>query len=145
MASTERIFFAGVATSAVLIGAGFGGGLILGKTALGPIPQTKMDQTKLADKPIPPARVVLPALTTAATNLPAPAQPVQAPISAVEPQAMPQPDPPKAVDAQKQHLEKEPQADRKAEAEKEHAERAARQKKAAERARHRLFAEKRAR
>src|SRR6185437_7701331 len=133
MASTERIFFAGVATSAVLIGAGFVGGLILGKTALGPIPQTEMDHTKGADKPIPPARVVLPALPTAAPNLAAPA-PVQVSISAAEPQAMPQPDPPKAVDAQKQHLEKEPQAGRKAEAEKEHAERAARQKKAAERA-----------
>lgn len=33
MASTERIFFAAVATTVLLIGAGFGGGVMLGETA----------------------------------------------------------------------------------------------------------------
>lgn len=158
MASTERIFFAGVATAVVLIGAGFGSGVMLGKTALEPTPQAKAAQIKVADKaPPPPARVVLPAITEAAPSpvtvpalspVPAPIPPVQAAAPMPpEPQAKPAPEPnivsEKVVQLKKQDFEKEKQAERQAEA--YQVERAERRKKAAERERHRRYADRKAR
>jgi hypothetical protein len=52
MASTERIFFAG-ATSALLIGAGFGGGILLGRAALEPAEQTKSARSHRGDVEVP--------------------------------------------------------------------------------------------
>jgi type IV secretory pathway VirB10-like protein len=149
MASTERIFFAGVATSVLLIGVGFGGGVMLGKTALEDVPQTKRAQTKSADTS-PPARVVLPALTEAAPSPPAraPVQPIQAAVPvAPKTQANPQPEPElipaQALESQKHDIEKD--KEHQAKAEKQQAERAERHRKAAERDRHRRVAERKAR
>jgi len=55
--SNVSMFFAGVGTTALLLGAGFGGGLMLAKTAMEPASQTR---ATAADR-LPPARVVLPA------------------------------------------------------------------------------------
>jgi outer membrane biosynthesis protein TonB len=150
MASTERIFFAGVATSVLLIGAGFGGGVMLGKTALD-IPQTKVAQTKAAslEKPPPPARVVLQAVTEAAPTPPepTPVPPIQAALpTAPEPQARPQPEPQVLSAIHVQHdIEKEKQAEHQAEADKQRAERAEQRKKTAERERQRRFVERKVR
>jgi hypothetical protein len=60
--STARVFFAGVGTTILLIGAGFGGGLMLANMAMEPVPQnaaTPMDR-------LPAARVILPASAEAA-------------------------------------------------------------------------------
>jgi hypothetical protein len=55
--SNVSMFFAGVGTTALLLGAGFGGGLMLARTAMEPASQTR---ATAADR-LPPARVVLPA------------------------------------------------------------------------------------
>lgn len=150
MASTERIFFAGVATSALLIGVGFGSGVMLGRTALEPVPQMNRAQTNIADKSPTSARVVLPALTEAALSPPEPAPlpPIEEAVpTASEPQAKPQTELPPisaaAVDVQKHDIEKD--KGRRGEAEKQQGERAERRRKAAERERHRRFAESKAR
>jgi hypothetical protein len=68
--SNARVFFAGVATTIFLIGAGFGGGLMMGKTAMEPTPPSR---TIAADR-LPSVRVILPASAEAAPSpTPAPA------------------------------------------------------------------------
>jgi outer membrane biosynthesis protein TonB len=147
MASTERIFFAGVATTVLLIGAGFSGGVMLGKTAMD-IPQAKEQAVASPEKLPPPARVVLPAVTEASVPIPfvpESASHIQATAPTVqEPQSKPMPEPAvlpsKVVPAQKQDIEKERPAEHQAEARK-HSE----QRKNAERERHRRHAERKAR
>ncbi|WP_245257014.1 hypothetical protein [Nitrobacter sp. Nb-311A] len=148
MASRERIFFAGVATSALLIGIGFGGGILLGQAALEPTQQAP--QPKLATRSLPPARVVLPAPTEAAPSLPASSSAplVQAATPAeFEPQRTSSQDDParsqKADQVRTRDLENQKQAERRAKVEKKNVEAAERRKKAAER--HRRYAEKKAR
>lgn len=153
MASTASVFFAGVATSVLLIGAGFGGGVTLVKTSMD-VPQ-KAAQTKVAgpEKLPPPEKVVLPAMTEAAFPPPAPAtvSHIQAAVpTAPQPQATPQLEP-QAISAQdvhlpKQNIENEKRAQRQAESERQQAERAEQRKKAVERERrHRRYAARKAR
>lgn len=155
MASTERIFFAGVATTVLLIGAGFGGGVMLGKTAMAPVPETKLAQTKTGSKaPSPPDRVVLPAVTETQQNAPAasPELSVQADVSTgpqqqtQQPSTQSEPQVASAKDLNKQDSEKDKQTERHAEAEKQKAAQADRRRKAAEKERrHQLYAERKAR
>jgi hypothetical protein len=56
MASSARIFFAGIGTTFLIIGAGFGGGLMFAKSALHDTPA----QTRASSQPIDPVRVILP-------------------------------------------------------------------------------------
>jgi hypothetical protein len=150
MASNEGIFFAGMATSALLIGAGFGSGILLGRAALEPAQQTKTAESKtapgLAERSLPPARVVLPALTEATSKSPIPssAPPTQDPApTASEPQiTLPQDH---THVASEKAVENEKQAEHRAEAKKKKAETAERRKKAADRDRHRRYAERKAR
>jgi hypothetical protein len=58
MVSTTGIFFAGVATSALLVGVGFGGGILLGRAASEPVHPTEMDQFMIAKRSLPTARVI---------------------------------------------------------------------------------------
>jgi hypothetical protein len=60
--SNARIFFAGMGTSVLLLGMGFGSGLMLARTATEPVTQNR---ATTADR-LPPARVVLPASAEAA-------------------------------------------------------------------------------
>ena len=55
--TNARIFFAGVGTTVLLIGAGFGGGLMMAKTAMEPAAPSR---TTAAER-LPPARVIIPA------------------------------------------------------------------------------------
>ncbi|HMJ31248.1 MAG TPA: hypothetical protein VK512_21260, partial [Xanthobacteraceae bacterium] len=56
MASNARIFFAGVGTSFVILAVGFGGGLMLAKSALHDQPP----QMRASSEPTPGMRVILP-------------------------------------------------------------------------------------
>jgi len=60
--TNARIFFAGVGTAILLIGAGFGGGLMMAKTTM---QSTRPSRTMAADR-LPPVRVILPASAEAA-------------------------------------------------------------------------------
>src|SRR5690242_1706237 len=105
MASAASIFFAGIGTSALLIGAGFGGGVLLGKAAVD-VPQNS--RIAASQENWPPARVVMPA-TTAAT--PPPANPPARDTSNPPEQAKPEPEvqPIPVKDLQKQDNESEKQ------------------------------------
>lgn len=148
MAATERIFFAGVATTVLLIGAGFSGGVMLGKTAMD-IPQTKEQAVASPEKLPPPARIVLPAVTEATVPIPfvpESASLMQATAPTVqEPPSKPMPElavsASKVAPAQKQDIAKEKLAAHQAEARK----RSEQRKKAADRERHRRYAERKAR
>ncbi|NOJ43334.1 hypothetical protein [Bradyrhizobium australiense] len=86
-----RIFFAGVGTTILLIGAGLAGGLMLAKTAMEPTAPTS---NRFIASPSPPARVILPASAEAATPpepsvASAPHQPgAIAPVPAAAPQVI---------------------------------------------------------
>jgi type IV secretory pathway VirB10-like protein len=62
MASSARIFFAGVGTTFFILAIGFGAGLMLAKTAVEPAAPSR----SLVDR-LPPARIILPASAEAAT------------------------------------------------------------------------------
>jgi hypothetical protein len=128
--SNGRIFFAGVAATVLLLGAGFGGGLMLARTAMEPVPQNRV----AASDHLPPARVILPPSAQAA---PAPTIEAAVPPPAPSPQleARAQVVPAKDVEVQSQPADKDKQADR------------AEQRKAevAERERRRRYAERNAR
>jgi hypothetical protein len=132
MASTERIFFAGVATTVLLIGGGFGGGVLLGKAAV----DAPQKLTQMVASPSPPARVILPDMAAAAAT----ARAVQPTIPNNPPQAKVEPAPEviPVKDVSKQ--ESEQQVARQAEAEKQRT-----AKKAAERERHKRYAAQKAR
>jgi hypothetical protein len=123
--SNGRIFFAGVATTVLLLGTGFGGGLMLAKKAMEPVLQNRL---AAADR-LPPARVVLPASAQAAST---PTVEAAVPLPAPSPQleARPQVVPAKDVEVQSQPSEKDKQADR---AEQRKAEAAERRRRYAER------------
>ena len=77
MASNAGIFFAGVGTTFIILGAGFGGGLMMATSALN---EPVGYQKKTFDEAPPPARVVLPSTAEAAQ----PPQPVQQTATAPE-------------------------------------------------------------
>ena len=77
MASSARIFFAGVGTTFVILGVGFGGGLLMAKSAL---KEPTGYQARATAQPPSPARVILPASAEAAQ----PPQPLQQ-VAATEP------------------------------------------------------------
>ena len=63
MASNFRIFFAGVGTSFIILGVGFGSGLMMAKSAL---EEPTGYRSGTSSEPLPPARVILPSTTEAA-------------------------------------------------------------------------------
>jgi type IV secretory pathway VirB10-like protein len=133
MASAASIFFAGVGTSVVLIGVGFGSGVLLGKAAVD-LPQNS--RTVASQDSVPsPARVILP--TTTAATLPAD-QLVEPAAEPAKPEPALKPIPVK--DVQKQDSDREKQAARQAEKEKQQA-----AKKAAARERQKRYAAQKAR
>jgi type IV secretory pathway VirB10-like protein len=75
------MFFAGVATTILLIGAGFGGGLLLARNAMEPM--AVASGPAAADR-LPPARVVLPA-SAAAAEQPPPSAAVPSPAEETSP------------------------------------------------------------
>ena len=90
MASSARIFFAGVGTTFLILGVGFGGGLFMANSALkelGNQPKSRVEQAA-------PARIILPT-TAQAAEAPKSQEPVQQ-AAAVEPVASPPPEPVKA-------------------------------------------------
>ena len=83
MASSAKIFFAGVGTTFLILAVGFGGGLMLAKSALQDAPpQTRASSESASSEPSG-VRVILPASaepalqSTAAVPTPAPAPPLQ--------------------------------------------------------------------
>jgi type IV secretory pathway VirB10-like protein len=79
MASNAGIFFAGVGTTLIILGAGFGGGLMMATSAL---KEPVGYQKHISDEPPPPpARVILPSTAEAAQ----PPQPAQQTAAAPEP------------------------------------------------------------
>ena len=83
MASNLRIFFAGVGTTFILLGVGFGGGLMMAKSAL----EEPTGDRSRASSELPPARVILPSTTEA--GLP-PHPPKEQQVAAASPQPAPQ-------------------------------------------------------
>jgi outer membrane biosynthesis protein TonB len=81
MASNAGIFFAGVGTTFIILGAGFGGGLMMATSAL---KEPVGYQKRTSDEPRPAARVVLPSSAEAA----------QPPQSAQQTATAPEPPPP---------------------------------------------------
>jgi uncharacterized protein YkwD len=109
MASGARIFFAGVGTTFVILAAGFGGGVMLAKSAL----HDQLVQTRASTEPPAPARVILAATAVPAVRAPDPVIPepkLQA-QPAPEPQAAPAPTPVEKIDPRK--AEREARAQRK--------------------------------
>jgi hypothetical protein len=106
--SSARTFFAGVGTTVLLIGAGFGGGLMLARTAMDSVPQNRAAATNR----LPAARVILPALAEAATPPSTSVRGEEAvPASSREVQQS-QLAPPKEIQAWPQPSERESQAGR---------------------------------
>jgi hypothetical protein len=153
MVSTARIFFAGVATSALLVGVGFGGGILLGRAAIEPVHPTKMDQFRTAKRLLPTARVILPAPMEVAIDPPATSSApfVQAANpKASEPQKTSPEDQPrvafeKANLARMHDIKNAEQAEQMAKVERKKAEATDQRRKVAERDRHRRYAERKAR
>jgi type IV secretory pathway VirB10-like protein len=85
MTSNFRVFFAGVGTTFIILGAGFGGGLMMAKSAL---EEPTGYRSGAPSEPLPPARVVLPSTTEAA--LP-PQTLKEQQIAAPSPEPAPQP------------------------------------------------------
>ena len=80
MTSSTRAFFIGVVSTFVILGAGFGGGLLMARNVMepaSPLPNRSADR-------LPPARVILPASAEAAV----PTQAATANVPAPEPQAV---------------------------------------------------------
>lgn len=109
MASSARIFFAGVGTTFAILAAGFGGGVMLAKSALHDQPA----QTRASAEPPAPARIILAATAAPAVRAPDPA--IAEPKSQAEPahetQAAQAPTPVEKVDPKK--AEREARAQRK--------------------------------
>jgi outer membrane biosynthesis protein TonB len=136
MASTERIFFAGVATTVLLIGAGFGGGVLLGKAAVD-APQKLTQTVASLDSLPPPAKVILPDMAAAAAT--APAVQLAAAIPNTPPQAKTEPAPEVISVKDVSKKESEKKVARQTESEKQRA-----AKNAAERERHKRNAAQKA-
>jgi len=88
MASSARIFFAGVGTTFLILGVGFGGGLFMADSAL---KESSGSQAKSRVEQAVPARVILPT-TAQAAEAPKPLASVQQ-VAAVEPVASASPEP----------------------------------------------------
>jgi hypothetical protein len=71
MASSAGVFFAGVATTFAILAVGFGGGVMLAKSALHDQPA----QTRVSAEPPVPARVILAATAAPAVRAPEPTVP----------------------------------------------------------------------
>jgi hypothetical protein len=84
MASNARIFLAGVGTTFIILGAGFGGGLLMAKSAF---EEPTGYRSRGPSKPLPPARVVLPSTTEAAL----PPQTPKEQVVGAPPEPAPQP------------------------------------------------------
>jgi type IV secretory pathway VirB10-like protein len=95
MRSSTRIFFAGVGTTFVILGVGFGGGLFMANSAL---KEPAGHQAKAKSELPTPARVILP--TTAEAAQP-PKQPAPQQVVAVELAPAPSPEPVKAAPSEK--------------------------------------------
>ena len=89
MASSARIFFAGVGTTFLILGVGFGGGLFMANSAL---KESSGNQAKSRVEQAVPARVILPT-TAQAAEAPKPLASVQQVAAAVEPVASASPEP----------------------------------------------------
>ena len=76
MASNAGIFFAGMGTTFIILGAGFGGGLMMATSAL---KEPTEYQNRAAAEPLPPARVILPSPAEAAQRPQPPQQIATAP------------------------------------------------------------------
>ena len=89
MASNARIFFAGVATTFVILAAGFGGGMLMAKSAL---KEPGGYQARAASELPAPVRVILPTTAEAAQapqlpqNTPQQVEPVAEPVRAAQPE-----------------------------------------------------------
>ena len=95
MASHAGIFFAGVGTTFIILGAGFGAGIMMATSALkDPVGYQK----HTSDEPPPPARVILPSTAEAAQ----PPQPSQQTATAPEPPPPPPLQPTKEVEPEVQ-------------------------------------------
>ena len=92
MASNVRIFFAGVGTTFILLGVGFGGGLMMAKSAL----EEPTGDRSRASSELPPARVILPSTTEAALPPQTPKE-QQVVAASSEPAPQPQAQPAKEV------------------------------------------------
>jgi len=91
MASNARIFFAGVGTTFIILAVGFGGGLMMAKSAL----ESPTDyRPRTSSEPLPPARVILPSTTEAALS---PEMPTEQVAASTEPAPQPQAQPAKEV------------------------------------------------
>jgi hypothetical protein len=92
MASHARIFFAGMGTTLVILGAGFGGGLMMAESAL----NEPVGYRRLASAPEPPspARIVLPSSAEAAQPPQPPPQIAAAPQPPPEIQPVKEAQPP---------------------------------------------------
>src|SRR5690242_15669258 len=132
MVSAPGMFFAGIGTAALLIGAGFGGGVLLGKAAV----DSRAARTAEAPGSLPAARVVLPAMAEVTPSSERPAEtivkstpplPAESSIPAVAPVPV--------NDFREQDRESEKQAARQAEKEQKQV-----AKKAAGRERHKRYA-----
>jgi hypothetical protein len=75
--TNARIFFAGIGTAILLIGAGFSGGLMVAKTAMEPVAASS---SRAVANGLPPARVILPASAEAASPPQPPFATVAAPV-----------------------------------------------------------------
>ena len=84
MASNARIFLAGVGTTFIILGAGFGGGLLMANSAF---EQPTGYRSHASSKPLPPARVVLPTTIEAAL----PPQTPKEQVVGAPPEPAPQP------------------------------------------------------
>jgi hypothetical protein len=152
MVSTARIFFAGVATSALLVGVGFGGGILLGRAAIEPVHPTKMDQFRTAKRSLPTARVILPAPMETAIDPPATssapfvqaANPIASEPQKTSPEDQPRVASENANQARMQDMKNAERAEM-AKVERKKAEATNQRRKAAERDRHRRYAERKAR
>src|SRR4051794_18752147 len=91
MASNAGIFFAGMGTTFIVLGAGFGGGLMMATSAL---KEPVGYQKPPSNDPPPPARVILPSTAEAAQ----PPQPAQQTVTAPEPPLPPPMQPAKEVE-----------------------------------------------
>jgi hypothetical protein len=89
MASNARIFFAGVGTTFVILGAGFGGGMLMAKSAL---KEPVGYQARAASELPTPVRVILPTTAEAAQtpqlpqNAPQQVEQVTEPVRAAQPE-----------------------------------------------------------
>ena len=133
MASNFRIFFAGVGTTFIILAVGFGGGLMMAKSAL---EEPTGYRSPAPSEPLPPVRVILPSTTEAA--LP-PQTPKEQQVLAASSEPPPQPQPQPAKEVVQAPVEQ--QVD-KVDTRKAKAEERARRKRVAERKAKRLAAER---